>query len=548
MSSPMLKRELTPFKRRLQWRSSLRIFWLSLSLGLLFTGLLLGLGRIWPLLFRWQLLLIGLLATWGLVFLGQLYAWLKPLHPAQLARLGDAYLHLEERLTTAFELSEGVLETSPMLRQAQLDDTLTHLRQVSLAKAVPLVKRKQVFGSLGSLLIVAVVLAALYFWPNPLEAVVQQQVALENLLETEIEALEEIQTELLAEADDLGETQVEELRETLQALIDRLETARSEGSPERALAALSEAEQTLSALNEARLEQEQAFNSLADSLANTDFEATQEAGQALENEAFDQAAEALREAGQNPPATQAEADDLADALDQAASELEATNPDLAQSLQQSAEALQSGDAQAIQEALEQSAQQLAEAGEQQAGQEQLSQALENIQQAREALAQGGEGQGQAQAQGQGEGEGQGRGQNQLRGQAQEQGGGSGREDPGAGAEGLTSERGTDGSTISTDNGPNQNRLEDYSSVYAPDHLGGEGGPFVVPDRQGDDGSGVDIGETPLNPNRETGDVTVPYTEVYRQYRDQAATALDNSRVPLSMRDYIRQYFGALEPE
>jgi len=547
--TPTLDRALRPLKRRLQWRSSLKIFWGTLSAGLVLTCLFLGAGRLWPLLLQWQLLILGLLSTAILLFLGQFYAWFKPRTGAQLARQGDQYLKLDERLITAFELETGALETSPRLQEAQLGDALARLHKAPVSLLVPLFEPKSMAKSLGLVLALFLALELLYLWPNPQEAVVQQQVALENLIETEIEKLEEIQADLLEETADLTETNVEELTDDLQALIDNLEKAREAGSPEQALAALSETEESLKAIDETRLQQEQAFNSLADSLAESDFEGAREAAEALEEGALDQAAEALQQAGQNPPTSQAEANDLADALSQAASALAATNPDLAQSLQQAADALRSGDQQATQEALNQAAQQLAEAGEQMAGQQQVTEALENIRQAREALAQQGrEGSGgdsgQA-AQGSEQGEqGAGAAQGQSLGQGS---GGSGRGDPdGDVAEGTEAEGGVPG-PMSTDNGPNQNRLEDYNSVYAPQHLGGEGGPFVVPDQQGSDGSGVDIGQTLPNPNREAGDVTVPYTEVYGEYQDQASTALDNEHIPLGMRDYIRQYFGALEP-
>ena len=71
---------------------------------------------------------------------------------------------------------------------------------------------------------------------------------------------------------------------------------------------------------------------------------------------------------------------------------------------------------------------------------------------------------------------------------------------------------------------------------------------MVPPQQGTGDEGFDIGETPFNPNRDPGEATVPYTEVYRPYADKAGAALDSDYIPLGMKDYVRQYFGALEPE
>lgn len=545
-----LERALTPFKRRLQWQNSLRTLWLTLIVGFALACILLGLGRLWPLLLQGQLLFMGLMGTGVLVGLGQIYVWFKPRPVAQLARLGDRYLGLDERLVTAVELESGLLSTRADLGASQQADALARLRQAPVSLKVPIFNPKPTAKLLGIALGLFLVLELLYFWPNPQEAIVQQQIELDNLLEAEIAKLEEIQSDLLETVPDLSQPQLEDLSATLDELVAKLAEAREAGSPEQTLAALAEAEQTLEALNQARSAQEQAFNQLADSLAESGLEAAQDAAEALQEGNLNQAADALEQLAQSTPSSASEAQSLADSLNQAASDLATTNPNMAQNLQQAADALQSGNQQAVQEALQQAAQQLAEAQNQQAGQAQLSQALENIDQARQQLAQQGQGQGegqqgqQGQGQGQGEGQGQGAGQNQANGQGQ---GGSGREDPdGNVAEGIETDQGQPG-PMSTDNGANQNRLEDYDSVYAPQHIGGDGGPFIVPDQQGSDGQGVDIGETPPNPNRPTGEATVPYRDVYGQYQDQASTALDNEEIPISMRDYIRQYFGALEP-
>jgi hypothetical protein len=530
VSTSVFIQGLASVRRRLQWRDSLKAAWMTFGSGLGLTCLLLIAGRLWPLFFRGQLLLIGLSMTLLLFCLGQLVAWFRPISWQKLARLGDFYLRLDERLVTALELTEGRLETSSALQEAQLRDTFARLEQAPLKQAFPLLNRNLRLPVTGVLLALLVTVLALYLTPNPLENTLSRRAELADFLEAEITELEQIQAEFLAEAEPLAADQVEEVSDTLTDLIERLERARDDFSPEEALAALAEADQSLTRLDQERLAQEQTLKSLADFLAGSDFAPAQEAAQALQNGDVQQAAQALQQAGTNPPATQAQADALADTLNQAAAALAESNPALAQDLQQAANALQSGDAQAIQEALEQAAQQLAEAGDQLAALEQLDRALANIQQARQALAQ----------------QGQQPGVSRVLGEGQGQGSGSGREDPGPGAEGLYSVESPNG-VISTDNGPNQNRLEDYSSVYAPDHLGGEGGPLAAPPQQGTDGGGFDIGETPPNPNREPGESTVPYTEVYQEYLGQASTALDSDYIPLGMKDYVRQYFGALEP-
>ncbi|RME47891.1 MAG: hypothetical protein D6796_07100 [Caldilineae bacterium] len=541
ISTTALMHNLTPLRRRLRWRDSLRAAWLSAGAGLGATAALLVAGRLHPLLRNAELLLIGLSLTMFLLCAGQVIAWLRPLSPRALARLGDARLQLDERLITALELAEGRLATSPAIRQAQWNDALHHLQRAPLPEAFPLADRKRLVLWSSVLAAVFIAIAALTLAPNPQERILQRRAEVADLLKTQIEQLEQVQADLLAEPNPLAAEKVDELANTLSDLIDRLEAARAEASPESALAALNEARQTLSRLDAERQAQQDALQSLSDALTGSDLAAAQQAAEALQQGDAPAAADALRQMGANPP-TGAEGQSLAEALRQAADAVAGSNPSLAQSLQQAADALQSGDAQSIQQALQQMAQQVAQAGAQTDALAQAAEALQNIQQAQEALAQGREGAGVQRQLAPGTGTGAG-----AEGAQGGAGNGSGREDPGPGAEGLYSAGGTQG-IIPTDNGPGQPRVEDYSTVYAPEHLGGEGGPFAVPPSQGSDGGGVDIGETAPNPNRPAGESTVPYTEVFGQYRDRAGAALDTDYIPLGMKDYVRQYFGALEPK
>ena len=85
----------------------------------------------------------------------------------------------------------------------------------------------------------------------------------------------------------------------------------------------------------------------------------------------------------------------------------------------------------------------------------------------------------------------------------------------------------------------------YDSVYAPQRIGEEGGGEDVTLPSDGEGGGdygdVDGGEHP------TGEALVPYNEVYASYYDVAAGALEGSYIPLGMKQYVREYFSALEP-
>lgn len=534
---------LFPLRQRLQMRDSLKAGWITFSTGLGLTAILLMTARWRPVLFNWQMALLGLSLTLFLMCLGQVIAWFRPISLPTLARLGDARLKLDERLITALELAENRLDTSPHIRQAQLADAVARLRGASLNAAFPLLPAYTRLIAALTIALIAVVVA-LTLTPNPQEKTLQTQAELAQFLETEIAELQQIQADLLAQPDSPAAERVEELSATLAELIDRLETARQNLSAEEALAAMAEAEEALAQPDE----QAQALTALQESLgqpAAADLAGAQEAGQA--GQPAQKTAQTLEQMAANLPAGAEAQAQTAEALAQAANAVAQTNPELAKTLAEASQALQNGNTQAAQNALNQAADQVTQMSDTQnaaQAQQAAAQALANIQQARAQMA-GQTGPGANQGAGQAQTNGQGTGQAQGT-TNQGQGGGSGQGEAGPGADGLYSVNGA-GTTKSDNNRPDQNRLEDYNAVYAPQHIGGEGGDFVTPDQQANDGGGTEIGQSAPNPNRDPGQATVPYTEVYQQYAEQAGMALDSDYIPLGMKDYVRQYFGALEP-
>ena len=81
-------------------------------------------------------------------------------------------------------------------------------------------------------------------------------------------------------------------------------------------------------------------------------------------------------------------------------------------------------------------------------------------------------------------------------------------------------------------------------MYAPfDRLGRPGDPSYVAGSGGDGqtqqgngtGSGVNNG------------ALTPYEQVYGDFRDYALTSLDRNYVPLSVKDFVKDYFTSLDP-
>ena len=87
-------------------------------------------------------------------------------------------------------------------------------------------------------------------------------------------------------------------------------------------------------------------------------------------------------------------------------------------------------------------------------------------------------------------------------------------------------------------------LGEDGTVFAPfDRLGRPGDPSYVA------GSGGD-GQTQQGNQQGQGSnngAYVPYDQVYGDFYDYALTTLDRSYVPISVKDYVRDYFSSLDP-
>ena len=84
----------------------------------------------------------------------------------------------------------------------------------------------------------------------------------------------------------------------------------------------------------------------------------------------------------------------------------------------------------------------------------------------------------------------------------------------------------------------------YDPVYAPTHLGGDGGQQVqLPgDATGAGGAGVELPNGPLS----VGDVR-PYDQVYSDYAQAARQAAARQSLPPNVQNLVDRYFGAIAP-
>ena len=244
-------------------------------------GLLLALAaRLWPLLLaRWIAGLAGLAALVG-VTLGVAAAWLRPRRLARLARVFDRRFGLAERLTTAAEIGAGHLRAQPAIAAAQLDDTLDAARRVDPRTALPLRASRKPLLACG---VLALALTLLLWLPNPQQDVLLQRAAVQAAVEEQIEELESAR-EAVAETEGLTEAERETILQALEEAIAALEEGRATpeeavaalSEAEQALAELQDpgAEAVREGLDQAAegMADSELTREIAEALASGDYE------------------------------------------------------------------------------------------------------------------------------------------------------------------------------------------------------------------------------------------------------------------------------------
>lgn len=460
----------------------------------------------------------------------------------QQARFADRQFGLQERVSTAVEIHDGQLTVPALLAEQQLADTLAAIRPVDVKRDLPLrlIRRDWlVLGTAVALIIAAVLL------PNPQTAELLKRRAVTQAIEEQIEALEALQEEI-QQNPELTEEQQEELLEPVENALQQLEAGNL--SQEEAVAVLSEAEADLKELSSSlstedlRRRLEEAGQPLSDNAAS------QSLGQSLQNGNLAQAgAAAAQLADDLPTLTGEELSQLAQDLAETAASLQDVDTELAQQLAEASRALQNGDIAAAQQALREASGTLQQRAQEGAASAQAAAAAGQLNEGRQEVAQaGGEGQSGQGQQGQGQQgqsgqQGQGQGQN---GQGQGQNGGSGDgQGQGQNSGGAQSNQGqgTGGP------GPGGGHAE---NVFVPDlvDLSGEAGVDIELPAEciaNPANCGGLLSETPTEFTNQGS--TVPYTQVFGDYRNAAYEALSDDHIPLGMKGYVRDYFSSLEP-
>jgi hypothetical protein len=540
-------------------------------------GFIVGLGlaallalacRLWPLLERGYVLAWVALTVSGVTALGALAGLVQPLSLMTAARAIDTRLGLRERVSTSLELAQHALPHD--IPAAQIADTAAVLAGRPWRPAFrPRVARRPLFLAAGLGLVVTLALVL----PDPQQQVLDERAASRQAVATAAQRVAAARERVLARPD-LDPAHRAALAEQLRSLEQDLR--RGDLDQRQAIARVAAAEAALrQSTDPATGRQSEGLAQLAQELMTSSY--TTSAGRALrQNDPAGAAKDLSNLATRLDRLDQGEQQALANKLERAAATQAVSNSALAASLSASSQALQQGAAAQAGQHLDEAAQQLRDLAAAQAAARGGERAAQDLDQTRQELAgagqapasaganpapvrvtRGGQPAGQAAqagqsgasaqasgTQGNGQGQGQGNGQSQGSGQGQgsSQGAGAGQGQVAGG----TAPR-TDGGTARrgqpVQDRPGTTGTSAYEPVYAPQFTGSSGEQATA------GGSDRGQGQVENRPVQTDGSRTaplVPYQQVYRQYREQATAALDEGTVPPALRDYVRDYFSALD--
>jgi hypothetical protein len=481
---------------------------------------------------RWRPLLTTrelTIATLGLVFVGlAIGLWVTLLSRRTLwqqARFADRQFRLQERAATAVEIHDGRISTTSILARRQLADTLAEMRSVDTLRLFPLLLNRQDWLVI---LPVLLLLAVALLLPNPQEAAVQAQRAVEERIAEQAALLEALQEEM-TNNETLDPQHRSALEAPLESALQQLEAGGL--NREEAVAVLSEAEAELRELN-VQFSQE----SLRESLDNAGQPLAENAsasllGEALQNGQLGEAGAAVAQLADDLPAlTPDQQQALAAGLAETAAALQNVDSELAGTFNEAAEALQAGDTAGAQAALREAGGLFQERQQEAAAASQAANAAAQLAEGRSEVAQAGEG--------------------AALGTTLEQ------ESGGAGENGDAGQTGAEPGVTPLDG-------EGQPEAGSPTGGGGSGGNVFVPDPvdlSGIEGTDIELPAEcladpsacgPLLEERpadfgEEGSL-VPYEQVFGDYRDAASEALSDEQIPLGLRGLVRDYFSSLEP-
>jgi hypothetical protein len=505
-------------RRGLAW--AVRGLLIGLTLSLFFGTL--GLVQGWYL--RAEFLALAAALSLSATLLTSLVAVTWPIPHLEAARSFDQAFHLRERISTALELHQNPVNVPAEMLHRQLEDALAAAQTVQPRKDLPLkIRPLEALTALALILL----LGAVYTRGETYFQAAQQAREVQKAVQEQVETIEELLKKVETNPS-LTEEQKKALSAPLQQALNDL---KQNPGLESSVSTLVSAGEKLEALTNPQTGQAtQALQQAGSELAKQDGSPLESVGEQLAAGNPIAAASELANTDLSQLSPE-QAAQTAEQLQQMAQTVASSNPQLAQQLNQAAEALQNGDTAAAQQTLNQAAQSLAQTGQQQAMNQAASQAAQQMQQGAGQVVAAGGGEQAAQT---------GAGSSQNPQGSSGAGSGTGTSDnPNA----QSGQAGT--SPIPQNNGPGDGGETSYEQIYAPNLLGGQGGPQVGLN-SGSGEEGEVIGQGPTTPGEE-GQSLVPYTDVFGQYEEVNRRALESGQIPFEFTQIVRNYFDSLKP-
>ena len=333
--------------------------------------------------------------------------WSRPSLAATAYRV-DVHLALYDRVGTAWELGDEVSVLSKLQRR----DALDQLKKYTPKKSLSLRPQRSLLIFFTTLVLITSLLIVL---PNPMNAILKQQVAFQNTMAKQIKAIDKTRQGLTHQTA-IPPAQQKQIDQILRNLETKLQQAKNNAQAQQAIA---EAQAKLDQMRDPQAANKaQGRSAASTSLQNNSNPTLGALGQALATGDSKQLSNALKNlASQVNKLTPAQRSKLAQQIEQAANKA-SSNPALSKSLHQLAKSVASGTPSEVTDAASAVSSASAQDTAGQAQDAAVGQVSQSVQQAANDLSDSTDGTSQNQGQGKGQSQGQGKGQAQGQGQGQ----------------------------------------------------------------------------------------------------------------------------------